>query len=107
MIKIVAGTTPTIIYRFRVVDPADLVYALLTIEYCGRIVLQKTLEDADVGEKSLSWRLSQEETLSLPDIDSKRKAHMMVNWLSDEQIRGASKRVEICKAPNDVKRVIP
>ena len=51
MTQIIIGTTPTIIYTFKVVSPADLTKAILTIKSMEQIILEKTLADATAGEE--------------------------------------------------------
>lgn len=61
MVKIIIGTTPTIEYVFKVVDPSDFTEAILTIKG-GRKQekLRKTLDTAMVGTDSIEWTLTQE-----------------------------------------------
>lgn len=58
------GTTPTITYTFDTIVVADITECYLTIIQ-GSNVLEKELSDATVGESSLSWTLTQAETLAL------------------------------------------
>lgn len=54
MVKIVIGTTPTIKYKFSIVDPADFVEAILTIKDSRKQEkLRKTLDTATVGTDTL------------------------------------------------------
>ncbi len=64
---VLRGSTPTFKYTFRVVDPADIAVAYLTISQFGTNVIEKTLADAEVGADSLTWTLTQDETLALDD----------------------------------------
>ena len=84
MIKIVIGTTPTIIYTFSKIDPSDLVVADLTIEVRKKIVLEKSLSDAVIGEDTLSWTLTQEESLAL----GLTPGTIMLNWVTSGGTRG-------------------
>lgn len=102
MTKIIIGTTPTIIYTFKIVSPADLTKAILTIKCAGQIILEKTLADAVVGENSLSWTLTQQETLAL----GTRTAKMMLNWLTASGTRGASAETIIVGVTNHKREVI-
>ncbi len=67
--KIPRGTTPTITYTFKVVDPHDITVADLTINQFGNTVIEKSLEDAEVISteecRALEWTLTQQETLAL------------------------------------------
>ena len=102
MTEIIIGTTPTIIYKFKIVSPADLTKAILTIKCAGQIILEKTLVDAVVGENSLSWTLTQQETLNI----STRSGKMMLNWLTNSGTRGASAETAIMGVTNHKREVI-
>lgn len=102
MTKIVVGTTPTITYRFKIVSVSDIMVAILTIKDRSGIILEKTLADASIGEDSLSWKLTQEETLAM----GTRPYTMMLNWKTADGTRGASDEVSISTAPNHIKEVI-
>ena len=69
MAKIIIGTTPTIKYTFSEVNVSDLAVAILTCKQHDCVILEKSLTDATVGDKSLSWTLSQAETLKLDTKD--------------------------------------
>ena len=102
MTKIIIGTTPTITYRFKVVDVADITVAILTIKERGVNIIELNLSDATVGEDSLSWTLTQEETLLI----GTRTATMMLNWKTEDGTRGASEEVFITGANNHIREVI-
>lgn len=102
MINIIIGTTPTITYTFSLVTPADFASAILTIKRNNNIVVRKELSDAEVGETSVSWTLTQAETLLLGPGQSK----MMCNWIKRDGIRGASPEVEIHGVANHISEVI-
>lgn len=102
MTKITIGTTPTIIYTFSIVTPSDMTDAVLTIKVGGEILIEKDLEDATVGEHTLSWTLTQAETLSL----GIRCGTMMVNWLLTDGVRGASKKTDVCGVDNHIAEVM-
>ena len=59
----VRGTTPTIKFKFSVVDPNDIVVAFLSVKQKNN-VLEKDISDAVIGEDYISWDLTQAETLS-------------------------------------------
>ena len=90
MSEIVRGTTPTIRYTFSTVDPADLSKAVLTISQRGTARITKALTAATVGEGTLSWTLTQAETLSL----SKTRAEIKLDWLLESGVRGAGATME-------------
>ena len=102
MNKIIIGTTPTITYRFKVVDVSEITVAILTIKERGVNIIEKTLSDATIGEDSLSWTLTQEETLSI----GARAATMMLNWVTEDGTRGASEQVFITGGDNHIREVI-
>lgn len=102
MTQIIIGTTPTITYKFKIVSPADLTKAILTIKSIRQIILEKTLADAVVGEDSLSWTLTQSETLSI----GTRTCKMMLNWLTASGTRGASAETVILGVNNHKREVI-
>lgn len=87
--RIIQGTTPTITYTFSVVQPSELTKAYLSIRQDGEILIEKSLEEATIGAKSLSWDLTQEETLSMK---TSTAVYMMVNWLTATGVRGASEK---------------
>lgn len=102
MTKIIIGTTPTITYKFKVVAVADITKAILTIKERGTTLIEKDLSDATVGEDTLSWTLTQEETLQL----GTKTATMMLNWKTEDGTRGASEEVFIQGSPNHIREVI-
>lgn len=61
---IVRGTTPTIRFQFKTVDPREMEAAYLTISQDG-VLIEKGLGEAEAYGDCLEWRLSQAETLSL------------------------------------------
>lgn len=101
MAAIIKGTTPTIIYTFNEISVANIVTAVLTIKRGTNIIIEKNLAAATVGESSLSWKLSQEESLSVSG-----NAEMMLNWVLVDGTRGASKTTSVTFAPNHKEEVI-
>ena len=102
MTKIIIGTTPTITYKFKVVNASEITVAILTIKERGVNIIEKDLSDATIGEDSLSWTLTQEETLQL----GSKTATMMLNWKTSDGTRGASEEVYIQGSPNHIREVI-
>lgn len=102
MTQIVIGTTPTITYTFHTVSISELSKAILTIKCTGQVILEKTLADATIGEDSLSWTLTQQETLDI----GTRSGKMMLNWLTNSGTRGASAETVIMGATNHKREVI-
>ena len=102
MTQIIIGTTPTITYTFHTVSVSDLTKAILTIKIAGQVILEKTLADASMGEDTLSWTLTQQETLNI----GTRSCKMMLNWVTRSGKRGASEETAIMGVSNHVKEVI-
>ena len=102
MTKIIIGTTPTITYKFKVVDVADITVAILTIKERGVNIIELNLSDATIGEDSLSWTLTQEETLQI----GVKTCTMMLNWKTEDGTRGASEQVFVTGGDNHIREVI-
>ena len=102
MTKIIIGTTPTITYKFKIVDVSEITVAILTIKERGVNIIELNLSDATVGEDSLSWTLTQEETLLI----GTRTATMMLNWKTEDGTRGASEQVFVTGGDNHIREVI-
>lgn len=88
MTKIIRGTTPTIKYKFDDIDVADITSAYLTIK--ATTTIEKNLTQAIVDSDTISWRLTQAETLSFGESIS-----VMLNWLLSDGTRGASEKTTI------------
>lgn len=102
MTTIVIGTTPTIIYKFGIISPDDLIQAKMTIKGKNTILLSKFLSEATIGEDNISWKLSQAETLSL-GVGTRT---MMLNWLTADGTRGVSPKVTVNVTDNDIAEVM-
>ena len=89
MASIIKGTTPTLKYTFNTVDVSSITTAYLTIKVDNDSThdIEKDLTSATVEAKSISWTLTQSETLSFKDSIS-----VMINWKTDDGTRGASKK---------------
>ena len=64
----IRGTTPTFLYNLPF-SASIIKSAEITIEHVDnfkKVLMTKTLEDCELGEKSISTTLTQEETLQLP-----------------------------------------
>lgn len=104
MVKIIIGTTPTIRYKFSIVDPADFSEAIMTIKDSRKQEkLRKTLENATVGTDYIEWTLTQEETLSL---GTGSALSMMLNWLTNDGTRGASAEEAVMTVNNHIREVM-
>lgn len=102
MTRIIIGTTPTITYKFKVVPVSSIVKAVLTVKERGVNIIEKTLSDATVGEDTLSWTLTQEETLAI----GARDASIMLNWLTADGVRGASREEIVNGVNNHIREVM-
>lgn len=102
MDRIIIGTTPTITYKFKVVSVVDITKAILTIKERGVTIIEKTLAEASIGEDTLSWTLTQQETLNI----GVRSASIMLNWLTTDGTRGASKEEFITGVNNHIREVM-
>lgn len=83
---IIKGTTPTISFSYSDIDVSNITVAVLTIKQNNLTKIERTLETATVGEKMVSWTLSQAETLSLADM------HCVIccDWKLASGVRGRS-----------------
>ena len=102
MQEIVAGTTPIITYTFTQVRPSDITSAVLTVKRRGSIVLEKSLQTATVTDASISWTLTQSETLAIGIGD----AEVMLNWLDANGVRGVGKTTTVRIVPNHISEVM-
>lgn len=102
MTKIIIGTTPTITYTFKVVPVSSITKAVLTVKERGENIIEKDLSDATVGEDTLSWTLTQEETLAI----GARGASIMLNWLTADGVRGASREEVVNGVNNHIREVM-
>ena len=85
--EIIRGTTPILIFTFDTIDVADVDVAYLTIIQNGVTVISKDLTEASVGENTISWQLSQSETLKM----NCWRADVYCDWRLNSGVRGASR----------------
>lgn len=102
MREIIIGTTPRIKYTFNTVDPSSIVVAKMTIKKGSAIIIEKTLNDATIDGSSLVWTLTQSDTLNLGIGSSK----VMLNYLTSDGVRGASKEESLMGVGNHIREVI-
>ena len=102
MAEIIQGTTPTIVYTFANVSVTDISVAILTLKQNGTVIVERNLDTAEVGTSSLSWTLTQEETLQFTG----STINSMLNWKLADGTRGASKKGSFAIEDNYVKEVI-
>ena len=96
MTEIIIGTTPTITYKYKIVSPLKFRTAFLTIKVAGKIIIEKTLADAEIGNNYIAWVLSQEETLAI----GTRSGKMQANAVTEDGKRVASSEEPIKGLPN-------
>lgn len=86
---IVRGTTPTIIFTFQTIDVSDIDTAYLVLKQWDATKISKDITsatvDADAG--TLSWTLTQTESLTL---ETSKKCSIMCDWLTSSGTRGRS-----------------
>lgn len=73
---IVRGTTPTIRFHFTDILASTISVAFMTIKQ-GDLIIEHSLEDAEVGDNYLGWWLTQEETLK---IDADKNAEVQLRF---------------------------
>lgn len=102
MVKIIKGTTPTIEFVFHIVAVNQISVAVLTIKQGGNIVIEKDKTQAIIGAESLSWKLTQAESLLL----GKGEGTLMCNWKLLDGTRGASDEDKVLIVDNHKNEVI-
>lgn len=102
MAQIIRGTTPTIQFTFNNVPVANISEAVLTVKQSCTVIIEKDITEATAGTKTLSWTLTQEESLSLANGVCK----VQCNWLLADGTRGASKIYNVEITPNQIHEVI-
>lgn len=101
MIEIIRGTTPTIKYTFDTVSVSNINTAVLTIKRNNTILVERDLTTATTDADSISWVLTQENTLAVDG-----KAEIMLNWVTADGVRGASKTLAVEFKPNHKEKVL-
>ena len=101
VVEVVRGTTPSFIFTFSSVQVADISVAKFTIKQNGRIAITKDLSDAVVGTSTITWVLSQSETLGL----NLGEAEFMINFVANGE-RGTSTKSLILVESNHIEEVI-
>jgi hypothetical protein len=100
---LVRGTTPSIQFHFKTVDTSAISIAYLVIRCCGRVVVEKDLSEATVSEQTITWKLTQDETLKLRVGDV---AVVCCDWKLTDGTRGRSKVAEYMVEPAGKSKVI-
>lgn len=102
MQKIVVGTTPKIRWHFSKVSVSDIVTATTTIKKHGLNVVVKDIDSATINDDEITYSLSQDETLGAgADI-----CEIMLNWVTNTGIRGASGITHIEFTKNHINEVL-
>lgn len=86
---IIRGTTPTIEFIFTDVAVSDITTAILSLKQLGKTVIEHDISSATVDE-SLSWKLTQEETLSL---NNRYDVEIVCDWKLTDGTRGRSHKL--------------
>ena len=89
--QIFRGTTPTIIFTFTSINPSDIETAYLVLKQGGEIVLEKGIDSAEKTESTISWLLSQEDTLLLT---RDKPAEVYCDWRLISGLRGVSEAAQ-------------
>lgn len=100
---IVRGTTPTFAITFNTVTVSSINAAYLVFKHGKTAVLTKELADATVGEKSLSWKLTQEECFM---IAGKSSVTVVCDWKLNDGTRGRSDVISCTIEPPGKEEVI-
>lgn len=103
MIRIIRGTTPTITYTFKTITTSEITAAYLTIKQRDTVVVEKDIASAAIGNKDISWTLTQADTLLLA---THTDAGIMINWKLVDGTRGASEEKRITPVDNHLIEVI-
>ena len=103
MAEIIRGTTPTLKFNFREVNPAQIETAYLVLKQLGAERLKLSLSDATMTEKALIWTLTQEQTLHLA---IGRDVVVVCDWKLQNGVRGRSEEAVFDVGEPGVKEVI-
>ena len=87
MASIIRGTTPTLEFKYNDIHVGDIAVANLVIKQQGATKITKDITTATSGSNSLSWTLSQTDTLSLAPAKS---ATIVCDWKTSGGVRGRS-----------------
>lgn len=87
---IIRGTTPTIIFTFNDIKPADITACVLAVKQDGQTIINKSLSDAIVEADNISFTLTQAETLTITKYYS---VTVVLDWLLTDGTRGRSQAI--------------
>lgn len=89
MSEIINATTPTIIFNFDTVNVQSIAVAKMYVKAkSGAVLVERDLDTATVGEASLSWKLTQAESLRFP---IGKEVLVVMDWRLADGTRGRSK----------------
>ena len=100
--SIIRGTTPTIKFTFKQIEVQDIEVAYLTIKMDNSVLIERDITSATIGDRYISWTLTQEESLSMTD----GKIICQLNWKLANGTRGASDKMTILIESNEKEEVI-
>lgn len=81
------GTTPTITFTYADITVSDITVADLSLKQKGKTVVSRNIDTATIGTSAITWRLTQEETLSLNERDD---VTIHCDWKLASGVRGTS-----------------
>lgn len=100
---IIKGTTPTIKYTFSTINTADITAAVLSIKQYEKTVIEKDLSTATVEQGTMSWTLTQQESLRLK---KKVPAMIYLSYLLMDGTRAEGQSEEVTIEPTGKEAVI-
>ena len=87
---LIKGTTPSFEVTFNTVDVSDITAAYLVFKSGPEVVLEKNLSTATIGEKTLSWTLTQEESFLVGGSNPTKHIDVVCDWKLSDGTRGRS-----------------
>lgn len=90
----IRGTTPSLFFNLPF-ESTEIQSAEITLEYVDankKVLIVKTLEDCELGEKSIGARLTQEETLQIP---APSKVYVQLRILNTDNVALATVPIEV------------
>lgn len=101
--SLIRATTPTVVISFSDISVANIQHAYLCIKQQDVAVIQRDISTAVVGSSSLSWKLTQAETLLL----SAGYAQIYCDWILLDGTRGRSEIVTEKVESSGMNEVLP
>lgn len=83
----IRGTTPSLRWNFSKIPVSTITAATMTVVQGGNVIATKHLSDATVGDSSLTFTLTQQETLALK---VGLKAEIQLKYKTEDGLVGAS-----------------